>query len=184
LRAFIAVDLEPGIRKSLQALLLDLKATRAEVRWVEPGGFHLTLKFLGDIDEARVLRVKAVLEDVAGRHRAFPLRAEGTGVFPGERNPRVLWVGFAAEPGLMAFQAELERALEAEGFAREERAFKPHLTLGRVKGPRLVGDAVAELKRRDGEEFGDMTAGKVALFESRLRPEGAEYRVVFEAKLL
>lgn len=183
MRAFIAIDLDPAIRKSLQALLLDLKATRAEIRWAEPGGLHLTLKFLGDIDEAGALRVQAVLEDVAGRHRAFPLRAEGTGVFPGERNPRILWVGFAAEPGLMALQAELERALEAEGFALEERAFKPHLTLGRVKGPRRIGDAVAELKRRGGEDLGGMTAGKVALFESRLRPEGAEYRIVSEATL-
>lgn len=183
MRAFVAIDLEPGIREPIQALILALKATRADVRWAQPGGLHLTLKFLGEIDESRASRVKTVLGEVAARHRAFPLRAEGTGVFPGERAPRVLWVGFAAEPGLMALQADLEQALEAEGFEREERPFRPHLTLGRVKGPARIGDAVAELERRGRETFGGMTAGKIALFESRLGPGGAEYKIVAEAGL-
>ena len=94
-----------------------------------------------------------------------------------------LWVGFAAAPGLLALQEELERALEPEGFAREERAFTPHLTLGRVKGPGHVKDALAVLAKNREKTFGDMTVRRVALFESRLHPEGAEYRIVHEAGL-
>jgi 2'-5' RNA ligase len=182
-RAFIAIDLEEGIKRSLQALIQDLKGTRADIRWVQPGGLHLTLKFLGEIDEAQASRVEAALSKAAARHDPFPLRLEGTGVFPGERNPRVLWVGFAAAPGLLALQEELERALEPEGFAREERAFTPHLTLGRVKGPGHVKDALAVLAKNREKTFGDMTVRRVALFESRLHPEGAEYRIVHEAGL-
>lgn len=183
MRAFIAIDLDAGLKKILQDLISDLKAIGADIRWVQPGGLHLTLKFLGEIDEARASRVKTILADVAGHHALFPLRLEGTGAFPGERNPRVLWVGFAADPELLALQGELDTALEGEGFARENRAFKPHLTLGRVKGPSRIRDAMFELGKHRLEAFGGQTVRKVALFESRLRPEGAEYRIVFEAGL-
>lgn len=183
MRTFIAIDLEAEIKKKLLALIQELEATRAAIRWVQPGGLHLTLKFLGEIDEAQAARVKAVLTAAAGHHAAFPLRLEGTGIFPGERNPRILWAGFAAEPKLIALQTELEKALESEGFAREERAFSPHLTLGRVKGSERIKNAVAELAKHCQEPFGAMTVRKVALFESRLHPEGAEYRIVHEAGL-
>ncbi len=183
MRAFIAIDLEPRIKDSLGALVRDLRATRADIRWVSDGGMHLTLKFLGPIDESQALRIKEILKDVAGRHHAFPLRLEGTGAFPGETSPRVLWVGFAAEPELLALQDDLDTALEAEGFEREKRGFTPHLTLGRVKGPERVAKAMSELAKRREESFGSMTVRKVALFESLLRPEGAEYRIVFEAEL-
>ena len=183
MRAFVAIDLDPGIRGAVQALIGRLEATRADVRWAGPAGLHLTLKFLGEIDEAAFKRAQAVLGRVASRHRAFPLVAQGTGVFPGERNPRVLWIGFAAEPGLAALQDELERTLETEGFPREDRPFRPHLTLGRVKGPVRIADALAELLRRRDEVFGRMTADSIALFESRLGPAGADYRIVAEARL-
>lgn len=183
MRAFIAIDLEPEIKESLRSLVRDLRASRADIRWVSGEGMHLTLKFLGPIDEAQALAVKEILKDIAARHHAFPLRVQGTGAFPGETSPRVLWVGFAAEPELLALQGDLEAALEARGFERENRSFTPHLTLGRVKGPERVAKAMDELLKRREEAFGAMIVRKVTLFESFLRPEGAEYRVVFEAAL-
>jgi len=183
MRAFIAIDLDPDIKKNVQDFVRTLKATRADIRWAEPGGMHLTLKFLGEIDDGRALGVRTILAAAAARQAAFPLRLEGTGAFPGERSPRVLWIGVAAGPGLAALQIGLEEALEAEGFERETREFKPHLTLGRVKGPARVGEAMLELEKRRTEGFGEMTVRKVALFESRLRPAGAEYRIVHETEL-
>lgn len=183
MRVFIAIDLEPEIKTALQVLVCGLQATRADIRWVNAGGMHLTLKFLGPVDDAQAVRIKEILTDVARRHPSFPLRLEGTGAFPGEKSPRVLWVGFAAEPALLALQEEIDVALVSEGFEREKRAFMPHLTLGRVKGPGRIDKAMLELGNHRTESFGSMTVRKVALFESRLRPEGAEYRVVFEASL-
>lgn len=183
MRAFIAVELDPAIKESLLALIRDLRATRAAVRWVAPAGMHLTLKFLGAIDDGQALRVKDVLTQVVSRHRPFPIQVEGTGAFPGERNPRVLWAGFSAAPELLALQSDLDKALEAEGFEREARDFSPHLTLGRVKGPERLAQAMAELARHRERTFGSMTVGALALFESLLRPEGAEYRKLFEAPL-
>lgn len=183
MRAFVAIELDREIKEVLLALVRDLRATRAAVRWAEPGGMHLTLKFLGPIDEGQALRVRDILAQVASRHHPFPLELRGTGAFPGERSPRVLWVGFAPAPELAALQNDLESALVPEGFEREDREFKPHLTLGRVKGPERLGPAMAELAKHRDRSFGSMVARKVTLFESVLRPEGADYRSIFEAGL-
>jgi len=182
-RAFIAIDLAPEIKERLQALVRDLRDTRADVRWVEAGGMHLTLKFLGEIDDGQTLRVREILASAASKHRPFALRLDGTGAFPNERSPRVLWVGCEAGPELAALQEEIEKALEPQGFGREARAFKPHLTLGRVKGLVRIDKAMAELAKHREGSYGGMTVGKIALFESVLRPQGAEYRVVSEAVL-
>jgi len=182
-RTFIAIDLEPGMKTALQGLIVALKTAGADVRWAQTSGLHLTLKFLGEIDEEKSTVVKRTLQEVAGRRASFPLRLEGTGAFPDELNPRVLWAGFAAETGLLAFQAELERELERDGFPREERPFHPHLTLGRVKGPGRVRNAMIELEKHRRDSLGEMAVHKVALFESRLRPEGAEHRVLADYEL-
>jgi 2'-5' RNA ligase len=183
LRAFIAIDLDREIKSALGTLVHGLKATRADVRWTGAGGMHLTLKFLGPIEESRALRIREIMDEVGRRHAPLPLRLEGTGAFPAGRDPRVLWAGVAAEPGLLALQADLDAALEADGFEREKRAFMPHLTLGRVKGPDGLARAMAELDKHRGDVFGAMTVRKIALFESLLRPEGAAYRIVYEAGL-
>lgn len=183
MRAFIAIDLDREIKSALVTLVHGLKALRADVRWVDAGGMHLTLKFLGPIEESRALRVRGIMDEVGRRHAPLSLRLEGTGAFPSDRAPRVLWAGVAAEPGLLALQEDLDAALEAEGFERERRAFTPHLTLGRVKGPDGLARAMAELGAHRGDAFGAMTVRTLALFESVLRPEGAEYRIVHEAGL-
>jgi 2'-5' RNA ligase len=182
-RTFIAIDLEAGLKTALQGLIQKLKATSADIRWTRLGGLHLTLKFLGEVDEEGLASVRGVLEKVVGRHSSFPLVFAGTGTFPDERSPRVLWVGFAAEPALLALQEDLERELEGEGFVKEKRAFRPHLTLGRVNGPVRIRNAVLELGKERPESLGAMTVRKIDLFESRLRPDGAEYHVIAEFKL-
>lgn len=183
MRTFIAIDLEPGLKTVLQDLIRKLQRTGADVRWTRAEGLHLTLKFLGEVGPEALDKVKEVMGGLAGRHRSFPLKFSGTGGFPNERSPRVLWVGFSAEPGLLEFQQDLERGLEAAGFAREDRPFKPHLTLGRVKGPGRVSAAVQALTGETPENWSGMTVRKVTLFESRLHPEGAEYRVIAETEL-
>ena len=183
MRTFIAIELDTDLKNTVLGLVRNLQASGADVRWTRPAGFHLTLAFLGEVDESRASKVKQALAKVVPRHSSFPLVLQGTGAFPGEREPRVLWVGFAAEPALMALQADIERELEALGFPPEKRNYHPHLTLGRVKGPRGLARAMAELGQHKTERLGAMTARKVAMFESLLRPEGAEYRVLNEVSL-
>lgn len=180
MRSFVAIDLEPEIKRTLENLIQKLKKTGADVRWVGPQGMHLTLKFLGEVGADSLPAVEAVLRLAASGHQGFPLRLHGTGAFPGQNNPRVLWVGITEEPELMGLQEDIDQGLEMEGYPRDEKAFHPHLTLGRVKSPSGIREVVLELEKYREVSFGEMTVRKVALFESTLRPQGAEYRVAAE----
>lgn len=180
MRTFIAIDLDPELKARIDDLVRVLKKTRADVRWISTSGMHLTLKFLGEIDQPQAVDVVRVLQAVASRHGRFPLSLQGTGAFPEGRKPRVLWVGIREAGELMALQLEIDKELEALGYSREVRPFHPHLTLGRVKGPGRLGSVLEELDRRRDIVFGEMTARTVTFFESVLKPEGAEYRPVAE----
>jgi 2'-5' RNA ligase len=183
MRTFIAVELTPELKAGLQDLIRRLKGKGGDVKWAGAHGLHLTLKFLGEISAEEARTVEAVLRTVAGRHAAFPLEVKGTGVFPPEaKNPRVLWTAIEAGEALAALQRDLELELEKAGFPREERPFRPHLTLGRVKGSRGLRDTVAELERHRETVFGGMTVSRVAFFQSTLRPTGAEYSVLAEVE--
>ncbi|MGA2532051.1 MAG: RNA 2',3'-cyclic phosphodiesterase [Candidatus Aminicenantales bacterium] len=183
MRSFIAIDLEPEIKRTLQDLIQKLKKTGADVRWVSLQGMHLTLKFLGEVGADSMPAVEAVLKLAASGHPGFPLALHGTGAFPGSQNPRVLWAGITEEPELMGLQEDIDLGLEMEGYPKEQRAFHPHLTLGRVRSPSGIRAAVLELEKYREVSFGEMTVRKVALFESILQPQGAEYRVAAEFDL-
>jgi 2'-5' RNA ligase len=183
MRIFVAIELEPPIKQALEDVVRKLKRTGADVRWVDGRGMHLTLKFLGEIAEAEVPSIEQAVKDATSAHGRFPLILRGTGTFPSGKSPRVLWVGVTEEAGLMELQKAVEARLEAAGYPREGRPFHPHLTLGRVKSPSRLGEALAQLEKCRETVFGEMTAAKIALVESRLGPHGAEYRVVSEFAL-
>jgi 2'-5' RNA ligase len=183
LRTFVAIDLDPKLKEVLQSLVIKLKKTGADVHWVGFPGMHLTLKFLGEVEEEGLPAIGRVVKKAVGGQARFPLVLQGTGSFPGGKNPRVLWVGVRENPGLMSLEREIENGLEAEGYPRETRVFHPHLTLGRVKGQARIQAAVLELERDRETVFGEMTARKVTLFESLLSPQGAEYKVLSEFDL-
>lgn len=184
MRLFIAIDLSPEIKNRLSSAVKILKPVASDIKWVAPENYHLTLKFLGETDDSRVETIKQVLEKVASKHRRFYLSVRGTGSFPpGQVRMRVIWVGFQAGPELYALQSELEEALSQEGFSREERPFTPHLTIGRAREPRKQERLKAELDRMGAEEYGTMEVSEINLFQSILRPEGPEYRIISRHKL-
>ncbi len=184
MRAFIAIDLDEAIKSGLLRLIEALRKTGKGMRWVSWSGLHLTLKFLGEITEEQSLEVREALKRTARNHHPFSLRLQGTGYFPpGSKNPRVLWVGVQEETGLRALQEELETEMEKLGFAKEERKFHPHLTLGRVKSPSGLPETLAELEKERESEFGEMRVHMITFFQSILKPAGAEYTVISEAKL-
>lgn len=184
MRTFIAIDLDPALKDRVALLVQKLGRTGADVKWSGRDGMHLTLKFLGEIDAAQVEAVKAALRTVAARHHPFELGLKGTGTFPpGSRNPRVLWAGFEPREELSALQADVEDELARAGFAKEERPFRPHMTLGRVRTSRDIQKAVRELEGWGEFEFGYMGAKTMTLFESTLTPEGARYSALEEFPL-
>jgi len=185
MRTFIAVDLDPAVKTALAGLLRKLRWRGPKgITWVREAGLHITLKFLGEIDEAMAGRVGTALESAAAAVPAFRLAVRGTGAFPGApRAPRVLWAGTDEPAPFADLFSRLETGLEALGFARETRPFHPHLTLGRVKSPSGVRDVLGELERWRDVEFGAMTVSGVTLFKSALRPDGAVYSPLTEARL-
>lgn len=171
LRVFIAVPLPGSIKGALEGIQASWRERAEGVRWVRPEGFHLTLKFLGNVPESKVEEIKGVMERVARDWVPFTVEVEGAGAFPSLRRARVLWVGVLDPQGkLRALFKALERGLRKLGFPEEERPFHPHLTLGRVKGTGDFSFVAAEEVR-----LGALEVREVVLFRSELRPEGAVY---------
>lgn len=182
-RSFIAVSLDDPLRESIGALVSVLKRGGADVKWVNPGNLHLTLKFLGYIDEARVDDVSRRVAEVAGRHPAFSFSVLGSGAFPDAKRPRVIWVGLRDYDRLIAIYKDLEAALVLEGFERESRPFSPHVTIGRVRSPRGIDKLMPELVKYKEYFFGQQRAEGILLMRSVLRPDGPQYSILQDAPL-
>ncbi len=184
LRAFIAISLPEPVLQGIVTAQETLKRSGLKIRWVRKEGIHLTLKFLGDIDRDSVEKISEAMERATGSFSPFTLWAEGIGVFPNLRRPRVAWVGLSGDIEILrALQRDLESQLSGLGFPKEKRPFKGHLTLGRVKG-RLDGIKLQEAL----EDLGDFrtesfTARSIVLFQSDLRPDGAVYSRLAEVPL-
>lgn len=177
MRLFVAVNLPPPLRDAIHAAAAPLRAGGLAIRWVDPDGIHLTLKFLGEVADGRLAELIAALERACQGARPFPLEVNGFGAFPTPARARVVWVGCEAAPPLELIQHGVERAFADLGFPVEGRPFRPHLTLGRAKadtrgGVRGLDDGLAELRFAD-----TFTVASVDLMESTLTPRGARYTV-------
>jgi 2'-5' RNA ligase len=183
LRLFIAIELPPAVRAALAAARIQLeKNGKIPLRWANPEGAHLTLKFLGDTPAEQAEPIVAALERVMGLHHPFLLHTANLGVFPRPQAPRVVWLGVDGELAkLRALQADVERFVAPLGFPTERRAFSPHLTLGRAdKSPRTqemaaIGSAVAGAMPPARVTW---EVSQVALMRSELLREGARYTAV------
>ena len=176
IRSFIAIDLPDATRQGLDGVQEQLKQSRARVRWVRAKSIHLTLKFLGNIHPDQVDDIAAVTAQVVENEPPLTLRAAGLGAFPGQRNPRVIWVGVAGEvKRLTHIQTRLENDLEALGFASERRGFRAHLTLGRVKDKRNRQALITAMAELEIPEFDSFDVTEIILYKSDLRPTGAIY---------
>jgi 2'-5' RNA ligase len=180
-RCFVAVDVPPDVQARVAALTARLRkaAPRADVRWAGSDTLHVTLKFLGEVPDARVAVVERALSTVAAAHAPLSLVAAGAGGFPSGSRPRVLYVGILGQvDGLVRLAAAVDGALEALGFPGERRAFRGHLTVGRVRSPRGGGGLAAALLEEAGTAAGTWTAGELVLYQSRLHPTGAVHDAV------
>lgn len=181
-RTFIAIDLSAAARDEIERIEKELQKTDAPVGWVKPERIHLTLKFLGDVGDEQIEDIKAALEKVASGASAFRLKPLGCGAFPTIKQMRVVWVGVhGEEEALLCLQKEVEKAMALLGFKPEDRPFRAHLTLGRVKGRqnlRALQEALLAHQTFEAEAF-DVT--ELVLYKSELRREGALYTPLFRA---
>lgn len=184
IRAFIACDIPEALLKEISNIQDKLKGLDADVNWTKISGIHITLKFLGDIEEGSIDKIASVLLEAVKGQSPFEIKIQGGGSFPNLKNPRVVWLGVVDEAKRLSnIQQALDSGLKAIGFEPEEREFRPHLTLGRVKGfkgKEQLSLAVSDLK---DIEIGSFTVDRVMLYKSELRPIGAVYTKLREIKL-
>jgi len=189
IRAFIAIELSEDILSAIADLQRQLKKQVPEgtVRWVKPGGIHLTLQFLGDVPVVKINSIAQALTAACAPFHPFSVTVGGLGCFPNAKRPRVTWVGVDEPTGtLAALQKAIERAMVPLGFTPERRAFHPHLTLGRTKrqATRDQAQALGTLITTTQIPFlGQMNVRQVCLIRSDLRPTGAVYTRLAAAPL-
>lgn len=193
LRLFVAIELNDALRaelkraqKQLQDECLRVSVAQA-IRWVAPQNIHLTLKFLGNCNRAQLPALTNALERAAHDIAPFVLTARGLGCFPNARRPNTLWVGLEGDIQTAALLAQyIENETNALGFARDERGFAPHLTLGRVKRDASnherakLGDIV---KSFPSTTYGKIHVDAAYLVASDLKPTGPIYTLLAQAKL-
>lgn len=191
IRTFVAIELDTNVRALLTQWQGQAKqrlgraASSARIQWVRPESIHLTLKFLGDIDEAMVPDLEQALGEATRQVPRFSVEVSEMGGFPDLKAPRVLWVGLSDPDGhLMRLATGVEQALVALGCDPERKPFHPHLTLARIKdGSREVGRALAASPVRQPNPQGRLVVHGVALMKSDLKPSGAVYTRLVEALL-
>ena len=184
MRVFVALNLPDTVRQALWTTTSGLRDAAFPIKWVRPEGIHVTLKFLGEVDDAREAELQGAMRRAVAGSKALPLAIGGFGVFPDFRRPRVVWAGIAPEPALELLQHGVEREFGPLGFPPEGRAFRPHLTLGR---------AGREVRARDFEglegALGALRFEETVLVEtldlmrSTLERGGAVYEVIQRERL-
>ena len=185
LRLFIAVPVPGAIKAALAEAQQILTHSNPHVRSTGVTGIHLTLKFLGATPEQRIAELRRAMEGaVRTVQKPIRLSCAGVGAFPNPKSPRVLWAGLQGDTAeLTRLQQGLDLHLVQLGIPRDERPFHAHLTLGRIKEPKMLGSLRKAMEKLAQKDFGEFTAEALVLYSSDLRPTGAVYTSIERIKL-
>jgi 2'-5' RNA ligase len=176
IRTFISVNLDAALHDSIDTLIKKLSASNAGVKWVAPDNVHLTLKFLGNIEERRLPEIYAACERAVAEAEPIELDVCAMGCFPNMNRPRVVWVGIEkGAEALHQLQRRLEDELDKIGFPREDRKFKAHLTIGRVKKQKGISRLCQLIEEEREIALGSMRAEKISVMKSKTLPTGPIY---------
>ena len=179
-RIFIALDISNEAREKIARFISELKKEFLHLRvsWEKPEKIHLTLKFLGDIDEEQLSKVKEAVRKIASGTKAFSLRVEKTGCFPAPKKARILWLGLTDETGtLQKLLGKLEEEMAVLGFEKEDRPFRAHLTIARLREPQRSRELVEAHLQKQFEPV-SFEVSQIVIYESKLQPTGSVYSVI------
>ena len=184
-RSFIAVDPSPEVMAKIVEAIRKLEPQTRGFRWVHPEGIHLTLRFLGEVEEEVLETISQRLEQLAQSKEPISLTVSGIGFFPDPSRPRVVWVGLQGElDRLERLQREIHEAVRDLPVHQEnERGFAPHLTIARIPDFHRASGIARILEAAKSAEFGDFRVATLILYKSRLTPQGARYTKLKEFKL-
>ncbi len=190
MRVFIAIDIDGRTRTALgdlesavEDLAKEAGVRKGDVKWVRPEAIHLTLKFLGEVDDKSIAEICNIVKNVASGHKGFELDVESVGYFGG-RSATVLWVGTGqGSDELKEVQKDLEEHLAPAGWPKETRDFAGHLTLCRIRNSK-AGEKLAKISRQYKDfKLGVISADSISVYQSELKPAGPEYTVLGNYKL-
>lgn len=176
-RVFLGVPLTEELQNAIRSLQGDLKARIRDIRWSRPENLHLTLHFFGETEQENLEKIRVSMLSVKRCHRPFLVDVIGLGAFPSLRRPRVIWLGLNPQNQLGQLHRDCRRALHATGLVTDSRPYSPHLTIGRAK---KKTNELTTLGSDLGQQLvGHLPVDRLVLYESRLKPEGAEHIPLF-----
>lgn len=185
-RTFCAVELPDSVRAQLQdhASRLREAVSEASASWSRPENVHLTLKFFGNVPTQSLSEISAAASRVAKEFSSFQIRIGGTGVFPRRSRPQVLWIGVEDSSGhLSDLQQRLEEEFEREGFPKDDRGFRPHLTIARLRRPEDARQ-LAEAHIQTKFSLIEVPVREFVLFRSEMSPKGSRYTAISKHELI
>lgn len=181
MRTFIAVELQQDVVDSINNFLLKTtnEIKNNKVSWVKKENLHITLKFLGEIEENKVEEVEKILSEISKSKKSFEVEVKEIGVFPNLSFPRVIWIGIKDDTNsLLSIVNLLEKKLCEHGFKKEDKEFVAHLTIARIKKLNNLSEIKNYVEKHKNVDFGKNKVNNITFFQSILRPEGPEYKVI------
>ncbi len=181
MRTFIALDLSENVKRELSRLRVKLQEVNADVKWINIPNIHLTLKFLGEINDEKVEEIKKAIDMVCASAKTFKISLFKLGAFPSVDSPRVIWTGIDKGCNeLENLALTLEDILEKTGIPKEDRQFQAHLTLGRARSSKNRDALKDKLKKLEVKPEA-CVIDRMVLYRSQLTPKGPIYTVLYEA---
>jgi len=185
MRLFIALPLTSSVEKSLAVIINKLKSIGGKVKWVDSEQIHITVRFLGETEKEQVSYIKEILDRVSSKYDSYNLSIDRLGGFPNLNKPRVIWAGFNDDDqiSIMARMVkEVEYDIRKLGFEPDEKRFRPHLTLGRVKAPNGLEELLDTIRSFQMKPI-PVKLDKLRLYKSTLTPQGPIYECLYEVML-
>jgi 2'-5' RNA ligase len=178
LRCFIAINIPDSVKSEIGGVIDAMKKCGGDIKWVTASNIHITLKFLGNTPETALPEIQDSLRSAVSSYMPFYITIYGTGVFPNRKYPRVIWAGIEDSQTMKSLKKDIEDAMTAHGYQKEDRDFTPHLTLGRVRSQKGVIATLLELDIFKSKDFGKAEVTMVKLMKSELKPQGPEYSCI------
>ncbi|HEX9615223.1 MAG TPA: RNA 2',3'-cyclic phosphodiesterase [Bacteroidota bacterium] len=177
IRCFLALPTSDEVQTAITSLIASYQSVPSDVKWQDASKLHITLKFLGSVEIEAVKEISVHLEDRARYHSAFDIVYEGTGGFPSQHRPTTLWVGTRSSDAMTRLHRDVEDVVRNFGFTPDERPFRPHITIGRVKGNRNLDRLTAKVK---SVTFEPVTArcAEILVMRSDLQSDTSRYTVI------
>lgn len=182
MRAFLAVDLDKSLKEKVLETQEKLKEADSIVKFVEKENLHFTCKFFGEISGEKTDTISRVVEEKIEKFKPFQIKIKGTGVFPNYGYVRVIWLGLEDPKYFSKILEDFDEEFKTMGF-KKDKSYIPHLTIGRVKGPKNKETLISKIKEMEGIEIGSMKVNRITLKKSELTPQGPVYTTVKEFEL-